>query len=61
VIHDRLLLEARRLLLHGEQSIKEVGYALNLQDPAYFARWFRKADGRTPAEYRQHIREKYQR
>jgi AraC family transcriptional regulator, transcriptional activator of pobA len=61
VIHERLLLEARRLLLHSELSIKEVGYALNLQDPAYFARWFRKADGRSPAEYRQHIREKYQR
>jgi AraC-like DNA-binding protein len=61
VIHDRLLLEARRLLLHSEQSIKEVGYALNLQDPAYFARWFRKAEGRSPAEYREHIREKYQR
>lgn len=61
VIHERLLLEAKRLLLHGDQSIKEVGYALNLKDPAYFTRWFRKAEGSTPAAYRDRIREKYQR
>jgi len=61
VIHERLLLEAKRLLLHSDQSIKEVGYTLNLKDPAYFTRWFRKAQGMTPVAYRDHIREKYQR
>jgi AraC-like DNA-binding protein len=61
VIHDRLMLEAKRLLLHGDQSIKEVGYLLNMKDPAYFTRWFGKAEGMTPVAYREHIREKYQR
>ena len=61
VIHERLLLEAKRLLLHSDQSIKEVGYALNLKDPAYFTRWFRKAEGMTPVAFRDHVREKYQR
>ncbi len=61
VIHDRLMLEAKRLLLHGDQSIKEVGYLLNMKDPAYFTRWFGKAEGMTPVAYRAHIREKYQR
>lgn len=59
VIQDRTLLEAKRLLLHGSMSIKEVGYALNMNDPAYFTRWFSKMDGRTPAAYRIHIRELY--
>ncbi|MFN9958651.1 MAG: helix-turn-helix domain-containing protein, partial [bacterium] len=49
VIHDRLLLEAKRLLLHGDMSIKEVGYALGMKDPAYFTRWFSKAEGVAPA------------
>lgn len=61
VIQDRLLLEARRLLLYADLSIKEVGYALNLKDPAYFTRWFHKAAGMSPAAYREHIREKYKR
>ena len=59
VIQDRLLLEAKRLLLHADLSIKEVGYALNLKDPAYFTRWFHKAAGMPPATYRDEIREKY--
>ncbi|MBK8498241.1 MAG: helix-turn-helix domain-containing protein [Flavobacteriales bacterium] len=59
VIQDRLFLEAKRLLLHAEMSIKEVGYALNMSDPAYFTRWFSKMDGRTPADYRTHIRDLY--
>lgn len=59
VIHDRLLLEAERLLLHGDMSIKEVGYALGMKDPAYFTRWFNKAEGAPPAAFREAIREKY--
>jgi AraC family transcriptional regulator, transcriptional activator of pobA len=59
VIQERLLLEAKRLLLHADQSIKEVGYALNMSDPAYFTRWFSKMEGRTPAEYREHVRDLY--
>lgn len=59
VIQDRLLLEAKRLLLHADLSVKEVGYALNLKDPAYFTRWFHKAAGVPPATYRDEIREKY--
>lgn len=59
VIQDRLFLEAKRLLLHAEMSIKEVGYALNMSDPAYFTRWFSKMDGRAPADYRAHIRDLY--
>jgi AraC-like DNA-binding protein len=49
------------LLLYADLSIKEVGYALNMKDPAYFTRWFHKAAGMTPVAYREHIREKYQR
>lgn len=59
VIHDRLLLEAKRLLLHGDMSMKEVGYTLGMKDPAYFTRWFSKAEGTAPAAFREAIREKY--
>ncbi|MCB0794541.1 MAG: helix-turn-helix domain-containing protein [Flavobacteriales bacterium] len=58
-IHERLLLEAKRLLLHADLSVKEVGYALQFADPAYFNRWFKKMQGSAPATYRADIREKY--
>ena len=59
VIQDRLLLEAKRLLLHSELTVKEVGYALNMKDPAYFTRWFGKAEGTPPVAFRDLVREKY--
>ncbi len=60
IVHERLLLEAKRLLLHADLSVKEVSFALKMEDPSYFTRMFRKATGLTPVEYREHIREKYQ-
>ena len=59
VLQDRLILEAKRLLLHSTMSLKEVGFALNMEDPAYFSRVFKKATGQTPSDYREHIREVY--
>jgi AraC family transcriptional regulator, transcriptional activator of pobA len=59
VLQDRLVLEAKRLLLHSAMSVKEVGFALNLEDPAYFSRVFKKATGHSPGEYREHVREVY--
>lgn len=61
VIQERLLLEAKRLLLHADLSVKEISHALSMDDPAYFNRMFKKATGHTPLEYRAAIREKYSR
>lgn len=59
VIHERLLLEAKRLLLHANLSVKEISHTLCMSDPAYFNRMFKKATGKTPLAYRTAIREKY--
>lgn len=42
MIKERLMLEAKRLLIHTDHSIKEIGYFLGFEDPAYFNRFFRK-------------------
>lgn len=52
VIRERLALEAKRQLVHTEASAAEVGYALGFKDPAYFARFFRRATGRSPTAFR---------
>jgi AraC-like DNA-binding protein len=53
VIHDRLLLEARRSLVYEPVTIKELGYDLGFEDPAYFTRFFKKRTGISPKEFRQ--------
>lgn len=56
VIQDRLVAEARRLLLYSDESSARVGYALGFQDPSYFARFFRLATGRSPSGFRAEAR-----
>ena len=51
-IRQRVILEAKRLLRHSEQSVGEVASALNFEDPSYFARFFRKHTGQSPASFR---------
>ena len=52
VIRERMLMEAKRLLLHSELSVSEIAYQLSFEDPSYFARFFRKHTGQAPAEFR---------
>ena len=58
-IANRILLEAKRWLLHSNKSVKEIAYQLNFQDHAYFNRWFKKITGTTPGELRTTLRDKY--
>jgi AraC family transcriptional activator of pobA len=58
-IHERLVLEARRLLFHTSNSLKEIAFDLGFSDASYFNRFFKRETGSTPAEYRTKIREMY--
>lgn len=52
LIRNRILLEAKRLLVNLNLNVAEVGYALNFSDNSYFTRFFRKYTGQTPEEFR---------
>lgn len=58
-IHERLILEAKRLLFHSDYAIKEIAFRLGFEDASYFNRFFKRLAEQTPAEYRSHIREMY--
>jgi AraC-like DNA-binding protein len=51
-IRARLTLEAKRLLLFGGDTVAEIADRLGFDDPAYFARFFRREAGCPPARYR---------
>jgi len=53
IIHERVLLEAKRLLYSTDLSVKEVSFGLNFESPAYFTRFFKKQTATTPALYRE--------
>lgn len=53
IINERILLEAKRLLVYSHLSIKEIGQELGFEDPAYFVRYFKKNTETTPVEFRE--------
>ena len=59
LIHNEMILEAKRLLVHTELTVSEVGYHLNFEDPSYFSRFFRRETGMNPTHFQTEIREKY--
>jgi AraC family transcriptional activator of pobA len=52
MIHDRVMLEARRLLRYTDKPVQEVGYELGFEDVQAFSRFFRTQEGMAPTEYR---------
>ncbi|MEU3502844.1 helix-turn-helix domain-containing protein [Streptomyces hundungensis] len=45
-------LEAKRLLLATQLTVRQVGSAVGFRDPAYFCRFFRRETGMSPGEFR---------
>jgi AraC family transcriptional activator of pobA len=52
LIQDRLLLEARRLMLYSNMTVAEAAFYLGFDDPAYFTRVFTKRCGISPRNFR---------
>lgn len=51
-IHARMLLEAKRLLLHSPRTVADISRELQFHDPSYFSRFFRRHTGISPGSYR---------
>jgi len=52
VIHNRLVLEAKRLLTHTPQTARQIAFELGFEDPTHFSRLFKKGVGQGPQAYR---------
>lgn len=52
IIHDRVVLEARRLLRYTDKPVAEIADELGYSEPATFYKLFRKHVGTTPAQFR---------
>jgi AraC-like DNA-binding protein len=52
IIRDRILLEAKRLLINADIPILEIAIKLNFTDGSHFTRFFKKHTNTTPEEFR---------
>ncbi len=53
VIHNRVIMEAKRLLLYTDKSTKEIGFELGYNDPAQFSKLFKNVVGMTATEFKE--------
>jgi len=51
VIHKRVIMEAKRMLLYTDKTAKEIGYELGYNDPAQFSKLFKKQTGMTTTQF----------
>lgn len=52
IIRNRILLEAKRLLINSDDNINEIAAHLNFFDNSYFSKFFKKYEGLSPEEFR---------
>lgn len=53
IIHDRILIHARRQINYSNLSIKEIAYELGYGDIQTFSRFFKSKEGLSPIQYRE--------
>lgn len=52
VIHNRVIMEAKRMLLYTDKPAKEIGYDLGYSDPAQFSKLFKSHTGMTTSAFK---------
>lgn len=52
LIHERLLLEARRELIYTTRPVSAIADSLGFADPGYFTRFFKRLAGPSPKDFR---------
>lgn len=51
LIAERLVLEAKRMLIHSNKQVTQIAYDLGYSDKSYFVRFFKKNAGETPLTF----------
>lgn len=51
MLHNRLILEAKREMVSQEKTIQEISIELGFENPSYFSKFFKKHEKLTPKEY----------
>ena len=55
IIKERIILEAKRLILYSGKTITEIAYELNYTDSSNFSRFFSSLQRESPGEFRERL------
>lgn len=57
IIHDRIVLEAKRLLTYTDKSAKEIAFEVGFDDASHLSRLFKKQTGESPSSFKNRIKQ----
>ncbi len=52
IIHERIVLEAQRLLIYTDKTAKEIAYEIGFDDASHLSRLFKKQTSQSPTDYK---------
>jgi AraC-like DNA-binding protein len=55
IIHERLILEAKRQLMYTDKSAKAIAYDIGFDDASHLSRLFKKQTNLTPSEFKKQL------
>ncbi len=55
IIHERIILEARRLLFYSDMTITEIAYELGFDEVTAFSKLFKKITKQTPSKFKESL------
>lgn len=61
IIHDRIILEAKRLLIYTDKSAKEIAYQIGFEDASHLSRMFKRHTSLSPSEFKKQLKPELER
>ena len=56
IIHDRIILEAKRLLIYTDKTAKEIAYEVGFEDASHLSRLFKKNTSFSPSDFKKQLK-----
>ncbi|TGV03721.1 helix-turn-helix domain-containing protein [Flavivirga rizhaonensis] len=56
IIHERLILESKRLLVYTDKTAKEIAFEIGFEDASHLSRLFKKHTALSPSEFKKQLK-----
>lgn len=56
IIHDRIILETKRLLIYTDKTAKEIAYEVGFDDASHLSRLFKKHTSFSPSDFKKQLK-----
>ena len=59
IIHERIILEAKRLLIYTDKTAKEIAYEIGFDDASHLSRLFKKQTRQSPSDFKKQLKKSF--